>query len=102
MLKKSKKTVISSLKRREISFLGFLATQATLEMTMPASLWACPLCADLIARSQDTVHALGFGRGIFWSILILLGVPLALGVSFSLFLISAARKREKSMQKNML
>ena len=63
---------------------------------------ACPLCADLIARSQDTVHALGFGRGIFWSILILLGVPLALGVSFSIFLISAARKREKSVQNNML
>ena len=67
---------------------GFLISQA----------WACPMCSELIERGKDAVKAWGFGKGIAWSILLLLSMPMLLVGGVTLVVIRAHRQSLKNKQ----
>ncbi len=52
----------------------------------PVVAHACPMCTELLEHGRDALQALMFGRGIAWSILLMLSVPFLLvgGTIFSL------------------
>lgn len=58
------------------------------------TLWACPFCSDVVARSKDAMQALRFGDGISRSLAVMLGVPFMLVAGIGLFLYFSFRTRK--------
>ena len=72
-----------------ILFLIFFALTAT------APLFACPMCSDLMDRGADAMKSWRFGRGIGWSIFVMLGILFSMIGAF-VWTILRAQKRNTS------
>jgi hypothetical protein len=74
---------------RSLRFVAILALAAIL---LPALVSACPLCKD--AEADTPGGTVGFGRGIYYSILLMIAVPWT-AVGTIAFLIFRKRRLEK-------
>jgi hypothetical protein len=74
---------------RSLRIVAILALAAVL---VPALVSACPLCKE--AEADTPGGTVGFGRGIYYSILLMIAVPWT-AVGTIAFLIFRKRRREK-------
>jgi hypothetical protein len=77
---------------RSLRIVAILVLAAIL---VPALLSACPLCKD--AEADTPGGTVGFGRGIYYSILLMIAVPWT-AVGTIAFLIFRKRRRERSAE----
>ena len=59
------------------------------------SVYACPMCTELIEHGKGAFMAMRFGQGIAWSIVLLLAVPFSM-VGTMVFVIYRANQRKTS------
>ena len=73
--------------------LRIVAILAVVALLLPALVSACPLCKE--AEADTPGGTVGFGRGIYYSILLMIAVPWT-AVGTVAFLIIRKRRRERS------
>lgn len=76
--------------KRKIFFLFLFLTAAALP------LWACPVCSEIVQRGRDVLGAMRFGKGIYYSLSVMLGVPAILVSSMIIFVYHASKRQEKN------
>jgi hypothetical protein len=62
-----------------------------------STLYACPMCADLIERGKGAFELMRFGNGISWSIYFMLSVPFLLVAIFAI-MIFRTRTNQKGIR----
>jgi len=75
--------------------LRIVAILAVVALLLPALVSACPLCKE--AEADTPGGTVGFGRGIYYSILLMIAVPWT-AVGTVAFLIIRKRRRERSAE----
>lgn len=63
---------------------------AALLLALPALAWACPTCKDALAENPE---GLGFARGIYYSIIAMLGILFS-AVGFFIYKLVQMAKQE--------
>ncbi len=82
---------------------GLLRSLRSLAMTVvivvcfgySVPLYACPMCTELIDIGRDAAKAWGFGKGIAWSILLMLSMPMLLVAGVALLILRSKRQTLK-------
>jgi hypothetical protein len=67
------------------SRIKYVLAHGLLACLLTSSVWACPLCKEAVAAVG------GLAKGFYWSILLMLGVPVVLVTVLSGFLIKSYR-----------
>ena len=91
---------VRDVKKPHLDLFGFLSRVLCLVsvflclMSRVSSLYACPMCANLLERSKDAVKMLRFSTGISWSILLMLSVPYLI-IGSAVFIIWRSNKKKQ-------
>jgi hypothetical protein len=70
-----------------------------LMLTAASAAYACPMCADILERGKDAWKNLQFGRGIAWSILLMMSMPFVLVGGFGFALWRTARRNAAGKER---
>jgi len=61
----------------------------------PGTVFACPMCTELIERGRDALSNMRFGEGVAWSMLLMFGMPALLVGGGALVVIRASRRAKR-------
>lgn len=75
-----------------------LALVVLAAVLVPALAAACPLCKDA-ASNADKPGATSVWRGMYWSILLMVGMPFAMVGSMIFMVVRARRRREAALPR---
>ena len=78
-------------------FLPALALLLLLAALLPALASACPLCKEADDGAAAAATGGGVWRGMYWSILLMIGMPFSMFGLMTLMIVRARRRRQSGL-----